>query len=250
MAMIFSEASARVILLDVEGTTTPIDFVYQVLFPYARLNVRAYLERNLSSQDVRSDIAKLRLEHTEDLRNGLDPPPLCEQPPAAQVDSLVAYVHWLMDRDRKSTGLKSLQGRIWEEGYRKGDLRGQVFDDVPPAFARWTGQGREICIYSSGSVLAQKLLFSHTTAGDLTGYIKEYFDTNVGAKVEAGSYARIAAARQRHPSEILFVSDAPKELEAAKASGMRTALCVRPGNPPQTPARDHPIIYSFDEVLL
>jgi enolase-phosphatase E1 len=152
-----------------------------------------------------------------------------------------------MDQDRKSTGLKSLQGKIWEEGYRAGDLRGEVYPDVPPALERWRRQGIDVAIFSSGSVQAQRSLFTSTAAGDLTRFIRAYFDTTTGAKTAPDSYARIAAALQRSPSEVLFLSDVGAELDAARTAGMRTALCVRtPASPPSTVA--HPVIHAFDEL--
>lgn len=249
MTRALRNTSVGAILLDIEGTTTPVEFVYQTLFPYARAQVKAFLAAHLSSEGVRADIAGLREEHADDCRRGLDPPPLRHSPPEGQRESLVAYIHWLMDQDRKSTPLKSLQGKIWEEGYRTGKLRGQVFADVPPALARWQRQKKDICIFSSGSVLAQKWLFAHTPAGDLTRFIRNYFDTTVGAKREAQSYERIAAALQRGPSEIVFVSDVTAELDAARAAGLQTVLCVRPGNPPQPAAHAHAVVRTFEEIF-
>jgi len=152
-----------------------------------------------------------------------------------------------MDRDRKSTGLKSLQGKIWEEGYRAGDLRSEVYPDVPPALERWRRQGIDIAIFSSGSVQAQRSLFTNTAAGDLTRFIRAYFDTTIGPKTAPHSYVRIAAALERSPSEVLFLSDVGAELDAALTAGMRTALCVRtPGSAPS--AGGHPVIHAFDEL--
>jgi enolase-phosphatase E1 len=238
------------ILLDVEGTTTPIDFVYQILFPYARARMKNFLAEHFSSDEVRADIARLRQEHDEDARRGLEPPPQQDDSPEAQLESMTAYIYWLMDRDRKSTPLKSLQGKIWEEGYRTGELRGQVFDDVPPAFQRWRQQQKDICIFSSGSVLAQKLLFAHTSAGDLTKWIRDYFDTRIGAKADPESYRRIAAALQRPPSEIVFLSDVTTELDAAQSAGMQPRLCLRPGNRSQPNPSAHAVIHTFDELFL
>lgn len=229
-------------LLDIEGTTTPIDFVYQVLFPYARAHVRAYLAGH--SEEVSSEIATLLEENAEDARSGLNPPLIEEDGP---IDTLTAYIHWLMDRDRKTTALKSLQGKIWDEGYSKGELRSQVFEDVPRAFTRWRQQGKAICIYSSGSVLAQKLLFANTEAGDLTGHIGAFFDTRVGGKKDVESYARIASELNLAPRELAFISDVTAELDAANAAGFDTVLCVRPGNHSQ-PATAHPVIQSFDQI--
>jgi enolase-phosphatase E1 len=222
----------RAVLLDIEGTTTPIEFVHQVLFPYARARVQEFLERHAADQEVQADVARLRAEQAA------EPPPMA---------SVVAYVHWLMDRDRKSTGLKSLQGKIWEEGYRAGDLRGEVFPDVPPALERWRRQGIDIAIFSSGSVQAQQGLLANTTAGDLTRFIRAYFDTTTGPKTAVQSYARIAAALERSPSQMLFCSDVGAELDAAQATGMRTALCVRTPGPVAT-AGAHTVIRTFDEV--
>ena len=169
------------------------------------------------------------------------------------IDEIVAYVNHLIDLDRKSTGLKSLQGKIWREGYADASLKAQIFPDVAPAFARWRAKGVNVSIFSSGSVLAQQLLFAHTEAGDLTPFISQYFDTNVGKKGEAESYRRIAAAMKLQPAEILFVSDVVAELAAAREAGMKTTLSIRPGNQPGNQpqgSRDpFPIIHSFDEIV-
>lgn len=241
--------TVRVILLDIEGTTTPIDFVYNVLFPYARKHVKAFLSTYHTNDDVQTDIKQLIEENARDIAQGLAPPLIQNYSDEARLASVAAYVEWLMDQDRKSTPLKSLQGRIWEAGYKAGELRSQLFSDVPRAFARWRDQQRDICIYSSGSVLAQKLLFSHTEAGDLTRFIRDYFDTNIGAKRETASYQRIAASLDCPASDLLFVSDVVAELDAARDAGMRTRLCIRPGNPSQ-PSSSHEIIHSFDEAFL
>jgi enolase-phosphatase E1 len=233
------------LLLDIEGTTTPVDFVTRVLFPYARERVRDFLARRAS--EVRDDLALLFSEHEADRRAGPSPPPWHDDSPAAVLDSAAVYVHWLMDRDRKSTALKSLQGRIWEEGYQSGDLRGRVYPDVPPALARWRAQGRDVAIFSSGSVLAQKLLFSRSEAGDLTPLVRAYFDTTTGAKRDAESYRRIARALGQAPEAVLFLSDVTAELDAARSAGMTTALCVREG--PATTGAAHPVVSSFEQVL-
>jgi len=230
------------ILLDIEGTTTPIDFVYQVLFPFARQRAGDYLKSHWSADDLQHDVARLREEHAADTRQGLNPPPLEET-----VESVTGYIQWLMDRDRKSTPLKSLQGKIWQEGYTSGELLSQVFDDVPPALHRWRQRGKRIYIYSSGSVLAQKLLFGHTTFGDLTPLLSGYFDTTIGAKQEAESYRRIAASIQQPPENILFISDVVAELNAASAADFQCALSLRAGNHPQ-PANAFLSINNFDEL--
>jgi enolase-phosphatase E1 len=222
----------RGILLDIEGTTTPIAFVHEVLFSYARQHVRDYLTKHFDDEDVRADI---RLLHAEDAF-------------ADDLDSVVAHVNRLIDLDRKSTGLKSLQGKIWHEGYSEGTLRAQVYADVAPAFARWRVAGLNVSIFSSGSVLAQQLLFAHTEAGDLTPFISHYFDTGVGKKGDPESYRRIAEQIGLPPSEILFVSDVVTELAAAREAGMETALSIRPGNQPQDSPEQYRIIHSFDEL--
>ena len=228
----------RSILLDIEGTTTPIAFVHDVLFSYARTHAKDFLTTNINSDEVRADVAMLYEEHAHEQ----DPPML-----TGEIDSLAAYVQWLIAQDRKSTGLKSLQGKIWRQGYLDGSLKSQVFADVAPAFERWRAAGLNISIFSSGSVLAQQLLFAHTEAGDLTKFIDKYFDTNTGKKGEADSYRRIAAELKMETSEVLFISDVVAELDAARDAGMKTLLSIRPGNEAQ-PATDHQVIGSFDEV--
>lgn len=241
-------AHIRAILLDIEGTTTPIAFVHEVLFAYARSHVRNYLLENSSSAEVVADLARLRDEHAIDIRDGLQPPALVGGPRDAEIDSVVAYVVWLIDRDRKSTGLKSLQGKIWKKGYAEGTLKSQIFADVAPALERWSRAGLKISIFSSGSALAQKLLFAHTERGDLTGFISDYFDTTVGTKMDVQSYRRIAAVLGQTPSEVLFISDVVAELNAASAAGMQTLLCVRPGNQPLGFPVHYQIIQSFDDI--
>lgn len=228
----------RAIVLDVEGTTTPIDFVTATLFPFARERAEPFLAEHWGGPDAEALAAERERETDPDAPGG-----------DWSLATAVAYVHWLMDRDRKSTALKSLQGKIWERGYRTGALAGEVYADVPPAFVRWRGTGCEIAIYSSGSVLAQRLLFESTPAGDLTSHIRDYFDTRIGAKGDAESYARIARALGRDPSEILFVSDVVAELDAARASGLQTRLSIRPGNRPVTDAVGHDRVYTFDEIF-
>lgn len=226
----------RGVLLDIEGTTTPIAFVHDVLFSYARRHLRDYLTKHFNDEDVRKDIQLLRQESETG------------NVPADNIDALVTYINQLIDLDRKSTGLKSLQGKIWREGYSDGSLRAQIFPDVAPALARWRVAGLTVSIFSSGSVLAQQLLFAHTEAGDLTPFINHYFDTSVGKKGEAASYRRIAETLGLKPGEILFISDAITELSAAGEAGMKTVLSLRPGNQPQAHAEHYQQIHSFDEL--
>ncbi len=228
--------SLRAILLDIEGTTTPIAFVHDVLFTYARDHGREFLAQNPDAEDI----AHLREEHAVDVSEA---PPLTDQ-----IESIAAYVEWLISIDRKSTALKSLQGKIWRQGYQEGSLQSQVFADVKPAFERWRQQGLRIGIFSSGSVLAQQLLFAHTEVGDLTPFIDSYFDTKVGKKGDAESYRRIAQAMVLEPDEILFVSDVVVELEAASAAGMKTLLSIRPGNERQEKAELYSSVEKFDSI--
>jgi enolase-phosphatase E1 len=231
-------AAPRLVLLDIEGTTTPIDFVFRVLFPYARARLAAFLDSHASQPDVIEDVAGLRAEHERDLAAGRKPPPWRE--------GAAAYARWLMDADRKLTPLKALQGRIWEGGFASGELRGQVYPDVPGALRRWTAEGRTVAIFSSGSVLAQKLLFGNCDQGDLTPMLSGYFDTTTGAKADTASYLTIAGALGVTPQAGLFVSDVVAELDAARDAGFSTALAVR--SPPGPPANGHREVRSFDEL--
>ena len=243
-----TDATTRAILLDIEGTTTPIAFVYEVLFPFARSRAAEFIRERYDPEEMRADLDALRAEHREDDAKGNNPPAWLDATDDARIGSATRYVHWLMDQDRKSTALKSLQGKIWEGGYRDGRLKGQVYADVLPAFERWRAQGKSIHIYSSGSVLAQKLLFAHTTDGDLTAYIEGYFDTTTGPKKEAASYQSIGAQLNLPASEVLFLSDITAELDAARAAGMQTALCARPGNnEPESDA--HTVVHTFDVIF-
>ena len=226
----------RRLLLDIEGTTTPISFVHEVLFPYSRLHLNSFLASHKNSTEVIADLTLLREEHATDVKEGKQPPPLIEQ-----------YVYWLIDIDRKSPALKSLQGRIWEEGYNDGSLKSPVFADVLPMLQRWQASGIKVNIYSSGSVLAQKLLFSHTNAGDLTGFFSDYFDTAVGKKTDAESYKRIAHLLSAATNEIHFISDVVDELDAAASAGMKTSLCIRPGNRIVKQSK-HRVVHSFDQI--
>lgn len=215
-------------LLDIEGTTTPVDFVYKTLFPFARRALPEFLESSLrdpaQKAALEADARLLADEYRADCAAGRSPPAWDEKGASAG-----PYLFWLMDADRKSRGLKSIQGRIWEQGYRSGGLFGELYPDVEPALRRWRGRGARVFIFSSGSVLAQKLLFAHLPGGDLTPLLDGHFDTEVGSKREPASYARIAAQIGLPAAEILFLSDTPEELTAARAAGL-LALHVRRDN--------------------
>jgi enolase-phosphatase E1 len=235
----------RVVLLDIEGTTTPIAFVHDVLFPFARTRLTEYLAAHAESAEMDEVRRLLAREYAEDLARGASPPDGAFD----SHDAIVPYITWLMDRDRKSPGLKLLQGQIWEEGYRAGLLRGQVYADVPSAIRRWRGEALRVAIYSSGSELAQRRLFESTEHGDLTRLLCGFFDTSVGPKIAADSYVRIAEALDVSPEAIVFVSDVTAELTAARQAGLQVVLSVRPGNAPQPDADTFDRIDSFAELV-
>jgi enolase-phosphatase E1 len=236
----------RALLLDIEGTTTPIDFVFKTLFPYAAARVEEFLRENSADPEIEQVIAELRSTWSGAASSGA--PVWVESSPEEKLASAASYVRWLIGRDSKITPLKTLQGKIWEKGFRSGSLKGEVYPDVAPAFTRWRRQGRRIAIFSSGSVLAQKLLFSHSTAGDLSPFIEAYFDTTTGPKREPASYKEIAATLNLPPEQILFVSDIPAELDAARAARTDAAHSLRPGIPAQ-PTSAHPSLESFDRLF-
>ena len=240
-------AGIQAILLDIEGVTTPVAFVFEVLFPYARRHLRRFVEQHSTSTEYEPLFNRLRDEHATDQRAGEAVPAWADAPLSARIASIFRYLEWQMDRDRKSTVLKELQGRIWAEGYARGELVGQVFPDVPVALARWRSQRMPVGIFSSGSVLGQQLLFRHSSAGDLSGFLQWHFDTTVGAKTDVESYRRIAGAMKMAPGAVLFVSDVTGELAAARAAGMGTVISLRPGNKP-LPAHDFPAIRSLEDL--
>jgi enolase-phosphatase E1 len=232
-------ADTRAVVLDIEGTTTPLTFVHDVLFPHARARLDEAVARRGSDPRIEEALQLLAEEHLRDLAEGHDIPAFGDG---------AAYARWLMDRDRKSTGLKQLQGVIWEAGYRDGSLRSDLFADVPRALAAWHEAGVEVWIYSSGSVLAQRLLFGHTPWADLTPWIGGWHDTTTGPKLEPASYAAIAREIGVAPGEVLFLSDARRELDAAAAAGLATGLLRRPGNPKDDPG-PHPVYEDFLDLL-
>ena len=233
MTLSLAALGVRSVVLDIEGTTTPVDFVYSVLFPYARTRATGFLDEGVGSAACQEAVALLvaeRAAEPDDRVRALDVP---------------AYVQRLMNEDRKSRGLKMLQGLIWDAGFRQGDLVGEVYPDVAPALARWTAAGVRVFIYSSGSVLAQRLLFGHSRAGDLTSRLSGYFDTAIGPKTSAASYRAVVAAIGPPAAAVLFLSDVVAELDAAVEAGMQVRHVVRPG----TRASDrHPAIETFDAL--
>lgn len=241
------ERGIQTVVLDIEGTTTPITFVYDVLFPFARSALRSYLRDHLDAPELREPLRRLQEEWTQDTERGAAPPAWHDDPRDQRIASIAAYAEWLMDRDRKAIGLKALQGRIWAAGYQDGVLRGEVFPDVPAAFARWRAAGILIAIFSSGSVLAQQMLFRTSTLGDLTGWIGAFFDTSVGPKISPDSYRRIATTLRCPPERMLFISDTAAELEAARAAGWAALMCRRPGHR-ALPGADFATVEDFSQV--
>lgn len=228
------------ILLDVEGTTSSISFVHDVLFGHAKRHVGDFLAAHGRDPTVRDLMAGIAAAA------GMGPDVPATDDAATRI-TLAALD--LMNRDVKDTALKALQGMIWRAGFESGELVAHVFDDVPPALARWADSGLDVRIYSSGSIEAQRLYFGHTAAGDLTGHLRGHYDTTTGPKRESTSYTAIAADMGLEPRRILFVSDVGAELDAARRSGMATALAVRPGNATPTSVFDHAPIESFTEIV-
>lgn len=243
--------SGRTLLLDIEGTTSSVSYVFDVLFPYARTRLRSFLADNWDDESVAQARRLIARDAGWPTDFGAAVPVAGPAPAAAtQLDDLVAHLEQLMDADSKSTGLKELQGLIWRDGFLSGALTAHVYPDVPGALERWTAAGKRVCIFSSGSIGAQRLFMAHTVAGDLTRYFVGHYDTTIGPKRAAASYAAIAADLGDDPRQILFVSDIAAELEAAAAAGMQTALAMRPGNAPQSADYRHRVIESFDQITV
>jgi enolase-phosphatase E1 len=232
----------KAILLDIEGTTTPIDFVHKTLFPFAKAKIGEFVEQNFD--EIKPEIEQLKAEYRADFTNQIYGRDFRADSP----ESVANYLKFLIDVDRKSTPLKALQGKIWQAGYESGALRSEMFADVPAALERWKEQGKLVAIFSSGSRLAQKLIFKYSNFGDLSAFLTDYFDTTTGAKREAESYRRIAEKLGFEAGEILFVSDILAELDAARDARLQTALATRAGNGQIKEDFTHRSINSFDEL--
>lgn len=235
-------------LTDIEGTTTSISFVYDVLFPYAEARLDGTCAERAGEPEVAAALAQLRGEHAAEAAAGADTAAgAAEMPPFGNG---APYARHLMRLDRKSTGLKALQGLIWDHGYRGGALKGQIYADVPGALDAWRRAGLRLRIFSSGSVQAQRLIFGFSEHGDLTGCFEGFHDTTTGPKQEPASYAAIAAAFGLPAAELLFLSDTVGELDAAAAAGWRTGRLERPGNRPQPAGMyPHPVYTTFDGII-
>lgn len=246
------EPSRQVIILDIEGTTTPISFVADVLFPYARDNVRKHLMSTYDTEETKDDIKLLRAQVQDDLEKGVlgsVPIPPDDAGKEELIDSLVKNVEAMIKADRKITALKQLQGHIWRTGFENNELQGVVFDDVPEALKKWDANGIKVYIYSSGSREAQRLLFGNTEYGDLRKFLCGFFDTTIGNKREARSYFEISqSVGVDKPSQILFVTDVYQEAVAAKSSGLEVLISIRPGNAPLPEDHGFETIRSFDEI--
>jgi enolase-phosphatase E1 len=220
----------KAIVTDIEGTTSSILFVKDVLFPYARANMAHYVQQHADDPQVKpllDDVCKLVGSELS-----------IEQ----IIDQLIAWI----DEDKKVTPLKSLQGLIWEAGYRQGDFKGHLYADAANKLKAWKAQGLDLYVYSSGSVYAQKLLFAHTKYGDLTPLFSGYFDTHIGGKKEKDSYIRIAEQLATPSSQLLFLSDIKEELDTAKAAGFQTIWLTRDSTP--DPLAEHRQVDSFDRI--
>ncbi|MET0937255.1 MAG: acireductone synthase [Luteibacter sp.] len=206
----------RAVLTDIEGTTSSIDFVKDVLFPYARKHLPAYVETHTDTPEVQHWLHEAAKEAG-----------IVEASRGEIIDLLIRWI----DEDRKSTALKALQGMIWREGYESGVYQSHMYPEVAGRLKAWHDQGLKLYVYSSGSVPAQKLMFGFTEVGDLTPLFTGYFDTQTGHKRETASYQRIADAIGLPPSQVLFLSDIREELDAAREAGMQTIQLVRPPQP-------------------
>lgn len=224
----------RCILSDIEGTTTSLSFVQEVLFPYAARHLEAFVQEHGGEPQVQQALQEAARTLREE---GLP----CQN----SHEVTQGLLRWIKE-DRKHAALKKLQGMLWRKGYESGEYRSHIYPDVPPAFEAWRKRGLDIGIYSSGSVEAQQLLFRYSEAGDLTRYISHYFDTAVGHKREAGSYRRIAGALQLAPASVLFLSDVEAELDAAAEAGMQAAQALREG---VIKTEKHPVVKDFREIF-
>lgn len=240
------------VVLDIEGTTTPISFVMEVLFPYACNNVRNHLISTFETMETQADIDLLREQVEQDIKDGIPGAQLIPSNSAPKDDIIAAVetnVTSMIKADRKITALKELQGHIWRSGYAKGELQGQVFEDVPKALSRWHTSGTKVYIYSSGSREAQRLIFGNTQFGDMRPFLCGYFDTVTGNKREARSYKEIfLSIGTDEPSQIVFATDVLQEAAAAREAGLQAILVLRPGNVPLPADHGFPTVTSLLDI--
>lgn len=238
------QISADVILLDIEGTTSSIDFVHDVMFPFARKRVPDFVTSNWGSDELNSCIALL----ANDLGEASVESWLSGDAETNQQTVIDAVVN-MIDNDVKATGLKQLQGIVWKSGFHSGEMVAHLYDDTAPAIKRWKEQGLDLRIYSSGSIAAQKLFFGHSIAGDLLDLFSAHYDTTTGPKKEAESYRKIVADIGVAANQIVFVSDVPAELDAAAEAGLQTVLSIRPGNAEVDDVTSYQAIESFESLV-
>ncbi|XP_051026463.1 enolase-phosphatase E1 [Acomys russatus] len=257
MVVVSVPAEVTVILLDIEGTTTPIAFVKDILFPYIRENVKEYLQTHWAEEECQQDVSLLRKQAEEDAHlDGAVPIPGASGTAVddlqQMIQAVVDNVDWQMSHDRKTTALKQLQGHMWKAAFTAGRVKAEFFADVVPAVRRWREAGMKVYIYSSGSVEAQKLLFGHSTEGDILELIDGYFDTKIGHKVESESYRKIADSIGCSTNNILFLTDVTVEASAAEEADVHVAVVVRPGNAGLTDDEktSYNLITSFSELYL
>ena len=240
------EFSGDGILLDIEGTTSSVRFVYDVMFPFVREHLEHYLQRHWTD----SSLAQACRQVATDAGHGSLGDWFCECTDDQNEQQRLVKDEVLrqMDADAKVTGLKMLQGLIWQAGFERGDLVAHVYDDVVPALDAWNASAKDIRIYSSGSVQAQQLFFGHTEQGNLLNRFRGHYDTRIGPKKEPASYRKIADDFRLDAAEILFLSDIVAELNAAAQAGMKTGLCLRPENAPVAEGHNHPEFKAFSDI--
>jgi enolase-phosphatase E1 len=217
------------VLTDIEGTTSAVSFVYDVLFPYAARQLPGFIREHHARADIATELEAVRSEAGA---------------PDANLEQVIDILLGWMREDRKATPLKALQGRVWQQGYEQGELKGHVYPDAVAALKKWHSQGYGLYVYSSGSIQAQKLIFGCSEAGDLTGLFSGYFDTTSGGKRDGHSYITIAQAMGEAPQHVLFLSDVAAELDAAKAAGMATCGLAREGDL----QADHRVVTTFEAI--
>ena len=233
---------AQGILLDIEGTTSSISFVYDEMFPYVRDTLNSYLSENWDCPALLAALDKLAVDVDQDPKTWLSG--TAEQKQRTVAKAVIG----LMDADVKATGLKELQGMIWKSGFQTGQLVAHLFDDVAECIQAWKANGIDVRIYSSGSIAAQKLFFMHSVAGDLLDQFTGHYDTTIGSKREAESYRTISQKFDCEPGQIVFLSDVVEELAAADEAGLQTVLSVRQGNKPVPEDHGFLAIKSFAEL--
>ncbi len=225
---------ARAVLVDIEGTTSTIAFVHDVLFPYADEHLDAYVAAHRADPEVAQAM--------------LDAAQLAGEAAGAGDSAILVHLHHWLREDLKVTPLKTLQGMIWAEGFAQKRLRGHVYHDAAEGLRRWHSAGLRLYVYSSGSIEAQRVLFENSTEGDLSALFSGNFDTTTGPKRAAASYGSIAAAIDLPPGEVVFLSDVDAELDAARAAGMQTLRLLRPADTPPAATTTHPSATTFDEI--